>query len=369
MNHLVITEQDELEKFCEQLQDSRWLALDTEFIRERTYDSQLCLIQIADATRLACIDPLTLNSLEPLVILLDKPTILKVFHAANQDLEIFYRLNRQVPQPLFDTQIGAALLGYGDQIGYAALVKQLLHIDLDKSHTRTNWQQRPLKAKQIEYALNDVKYLAELYPLIRAQLEKKDRLDWVIEDSAQLINPALFQTNLAECWQQVKGANKLKRQQLNVLKHLAAWREQRAIDKNRPRRWILKDHILLELATQQPSHHDELTTIPDLEPRIAKEFGGTFLQLIQTALAESNQHWPENKHRAKPTATEAAILKQLNAILQNHAGTANLNANLICSRGDLYRLIRGERNLPLLRGWRLALAGKAILEELEQAQQ
>jgi ribonuclease D len=356
---------ESLQALCESLKGADWLALDTEFIREKTYYPRLCLIQIASDRTLACIDPLALDSLAPLYALFDDPAITKVFHAAGQDLEIFYYLRGQLPRPLFDTQLAAALLGHGEQIGYANLVKAVLDVELDKSHTRTDWARRPLQDQQVRYALDDVRYLRELYPRLRSALEKRGRLGWMQSDLERLTDPASYRVEPMDSWKRVKGINRLKRRQLNILKHLAAWREQQAVAGDKPRRWILSDDALLNLATQKPASAEELGHIRQLEPGTVKRHGDTLMGLIKQALSEPESEWPEYKISRKAGAAEEATADLLMAIVRLNAERHELSPGQLTTRGELIRLAQGERELALLRGWRRQLAGDDVLAFLD----
>lgn len=198
MQECYIETADELAVFCGKIAPSAWLALDTEFIREKTYYPQLCLLQISNGTVAACIDPLKLNSLEPLLEIIMNPAIVKIFHAGRQDLEIFHHQWQRVPGPVFDTQLAAALLGLGEQIGYANLVKQLLGVELSKSHTRADWSLRPLQEGQLRYALDDVVYLGRLYTELRTRLAEKDRLNWMTEEFEQLADNTTYAVDPAQ---------------------------------------------------------------------------------------------------------------------------------------------------------------------------
>ena len=234
MNALYVDTPQALTQLCKQLQHSPWFALDTEFIREKTFYPRLCLLQVANTQHLACIDVLALNDLSPLLDILYDPASTKVLHSAHQDLEIFYHLRGALPTPIFDTQLAATLLGLGEQIGYAALVKTLLKIDLDKSQTRTDWSCRPLDPAQLSYAADDVRYLGQIYQQQRQELEQRQRLDWLTEDFTALCDPARYRVDVDQAWQRIKGQQRLRGVQLAVLRTLAAWREQRASSLDRP---------------------------------------------------------------------------------------------------------------------------------------
>ena len=293
MIDLYLADQPALASFCAGLRGAAWLALDTEFIRERTYYPQLCLIQIVGPDgRIACVDPLALPSLNPLLDLLYDPAITKVLHAAYQDLEIFFHLRGAVPTPIFDTQRAAMTLGQGQQIGYAALVQQVLGVDLAKTHTRADWQRRPLVPEWLVYAADDVRYLPELYRRQQAALAE---LGWPValtEDLAALADPDRYRPQPLETWRRVRNHQRLRGVQLSVLRSLAAWREEQAIAHDRPRRWILGDSALVELARRLPETVAELQRIPGLPPTTRQHHGETLLARIATARLEPPEQWP-----------------------------------------------------------------------------
>ena len=205
-DYLLIDTAEDLENLCHQLQDAAWLAVDTEFLRESTYFPKLCLLQIATPQLTACIDALSISKIDVVLDLIYRKNIVKVMHAARQDLEIFYHLRGSLPQPVFDSQLAAPLLGHPEQMGYASLVEAFLGIHLSKAHTRTDWSQRPLSDAQLQYAADDVRYLAQLYPLLYAKLEQLDRLDWLADDFTALTDPVQYERPPEQAWLRVKGA-------------------------------------------------------------------------------------------------------------------------------------------------------------------
>ena len=293
-NILYLVDQPALIEFCNGLQQAPWLALDTEFIREQTYYPQLCLIQIASADQIACIDPLALPSLEPLLEVLYRPTITKVLHAAYQDLEIFYYLRGAVPTPIFDTQLAASALGYGSQVGYANLVQQMLGVELEKTYTRADWRQRPLPSAWLTYAANDVRYLRDLYQQQQVRLTTAHgaSLTKLTEACSALADPIRYQPQPLEAWRRVREHQRLHGVQRAVLRALAAWREEQAMRCDRPRRWILHDGPLLELARHMPDHADDLKKIHGLPPATLRRYGSLLLERMAAARAEPPEQWP-----------------------------------------------------------------------------
>ncbi len=360
-----IANRELLSALCRNLGDSAWLAIDTEFIRDKTYYPRLALIQIANTDSIYCIDPLEIEDLTPFFELIENQTIIKILHAAAQDLEIFFNLRERLPRSVFDTQIAASLLGLGEQIGYAALTKKLLGIELDKLHTRTDWFQRPLGEEQIRYAADDVRYLGQLYLLLSEKLKQLDRLNWMDSEQERLLNEQCYRPNLEYCWQRIKGAGKLKRRQLNILKHLAAWREQQAIQSNRPRRWILNDNVLLSLAIQQPADPDQLTAMRLQDYKLVERYTNELLEVIQVGQKEAEETWPVLHRAGKPSAQEDATVDLLMAVARLLAEEQQLSPGQLTSRSELLKFIRGERNLPLFNGWRQKIAGQTIRDTFE----
>lgn len=360
---LYIDDREQLEQLCRQLADSTVLALDTEFMRETTYFPRLCLLQVSNGEIDACIDPLALDDLGPFLELVYRDDILKIFHAGGQDLEILYHLTGGLPAPLFDTQLAAPLLGLPLQSGYAALLNALLGISLDKSHTRTDWSRRPLSPAQLSYACDDVRYLVPLYHEICARLGQSGRLAWLDDDFAELADPARLQTPDDAMWMKIKGAQRLRDGQLAVLQALAAWRERQARDRDRPRNRILRDDILLDLARLRPRSLAALEQIRGLGPQQIRQHGDTLLDLIAAA---ASAPVPERPQRGPQlSVAEEALSDCLMAVLRLCGERHDINPAVLANRRELERLVGGERDLPLLQGWRRHLAGNALLDYLD----
>lgn len=272
----------DLINFTRQIHSQSWIAIDTEFERVNTYYPELCLVQIHAGDKTVLIDPLAIDDLQPLHDILSDTSITKVFHSARQDLEVFYNQTKSVPEPVFDTQIAASLVGFDDQIGYANLVRQMLDIDLPKTETRTNWKQRPLTDKQKHYAADDVIHLATLYEKCRSLLQQQNKQDECEQRCEALLNTALYEPDPQLMWKKVRirDVSKLNSQQKQSLKKLAAWREQTARKANRPRKWIMKDHTLFELARDCPEDRDGLRKIRDLGDKTINRYSQQLLQLI-----------------------------------------------------------------------------------------
>jgi ribonuclease D len=360
----VITDTQSLAAACEALAAQPFVAVDTEFMRETTYYPKLCLLQAAAPGVDAVIDPLAPGlDLAPFLRLLDDTKITKVFHAARQDLEIFYHLNEQrLPGPLFDTQIAAMAAGHGDSIAYDALVSAVLKKRIDKSSRFTDWSRRPLSDDQIAYARADVTHLRDLYPLLVEDLNAAGRLDWVADEIESLRDPALYDTDPEIAWKRLK-VRRTGRDYLLTLQVAAAWRERTAQARNTPRGRVLKDDALYEIAEQRPrtpAAFDRLRAVP-------KGFGGSRLgaelaALIETALADTKTA-PQHYERAPPPPAGAGPTVELLKVLLRHLAEANNVApRLIASSAELEAIAASDTaDVPALEGWRREMFGERAL--------
>jgi ribonuclease D len=354
----------QLTDLCERLRGSSWVALDTEFMREKTYYAQFCLLQIANEDTIACIDPLALN-LDPLLDLIYDPAVVKVMHSARQDLELLYDLRHAVPHPLFDTQVAATVLGYGDQVGYGALVQGMFGVDLDKSHTRTDWSQRPLDPRQLSYAADDVRYLAQIYLRQRKELESNGRLAWLADDFAELTDEYKYINSPLSAWRRIRQANTLKGVQLAVLSAVAAWREERAKAVNKPRKWILSDDVLLELARHMPTDMERLARIRGLEAQTIKRSGGDIVALIVESKHLPKEQWPHLDAPLRLDAKQEALVDALMAVVRMRGMENAVSPATLTTRKELESLILGQKDVAILHGWRGALVGRDLLALLE----
>ena len=352
-----INDEASLAAFCDAIADSDWLTVDTEFLREKTYYPQLCLIQVANASHVACIDPIAIKDLSPLLTILYRPDITLVFHAARQDLELLYLLEGCLPSHVFDTQLAATALGYGDQIGYGNLVKQCLGVELEKAHSRADWSKRPLTDEQIAYAADDVIYLRDIYQLLLTQLQQKNRLHWLQSDIDTLCNTTTYEPILSDIWKKIKGSGRLKGIALVVLQQLAIWREQRAIDSNRPRRWILKDEVMLDLAKLMPTSKDKLSHIRGLEANTIDRFGSQLLAIVADAKTIPKSEWPTIKKPTILTPQQDAVVDSMMALLRHFCHEQAITPAAVASRKDIERVVSGETDIDLLTGWRDEVVG------------
>lgn len=355
-----------LDHACQQLAQNRCICVDTEFHRETTYYPKLALIQLADSQHTYCIDPLTIQNMQPLATLFANNNILKVFHAAWQDMEIFLHTFGALPAPIFDTQIAAALLGMGEQIGYAALIQEYLGEDIDKSQTRTDWLQRPLSDKQIEYAGGDVYYLCKVYPMLAEQLRTLQREDWLDEDFRALCNPQLYTPHPNDMWRKIKAHQKLRGVELAILQATAAWRESTAQQRDKPRKRIISDDALVDIARQKPSSAAQIFSLRSMQnTRFTQDDANTLIQCIEQARQLPQEAWPKLPKFRKLGTDEDALVDALTALLKQQAAVHKINPASIASRKQLEALVSGERDLPILQGWRMHHGGQILLDFLD----
>lgn len=358
MSPLWINTDTALAEACAGWQAREWIALDTEFVRIDTYHTRLCLVQVGDGETDACIDTLAIKDLSPLWALLQAPTVLKLLHSSSQDLEIFVELTGATGGPLFDTQIAATLLGYGDQIGYAALVERCLGATVDKSLSRTDWARRPLKPAEIAYAADDVRHLAALYPALREAVVACGRLDWLQADCAALTDPARYRTEPEDAWRRLKGLGRLDPAGQTRAAALAAWRERQAQQRNRPRRWIVEDAALYRIAERAPTSRAALEALDVLPPKTLERHGNALLETLQSAAER-----PAQRRMADELAGEdKARFKRLQAVVRETGEKLGLPAGFLAPRAELEALVREgiSAEVAVMRGWRGTLLGEAL---------
>ncbi|MBP8246740.1 MAG: ribonuclease D [Phenylobacterium sp.] len=359
-----ITTTAELAAYCDKIKGQPFVAVDTEFMRETTYWPKLCLIQAAAPNAECVIDPLAEGlDLEPFLEILRDESIEKVFHAARQDVEIFNNL-KAMPKPLFDTQVAGMAAGYGEQIAYDALVRQMLKIELDKSSRFTDWARRPLSEAQLTYALADVTHLAALYPMLKARLEKEGRLAWVHDEMQNLCDPAVYDVEPENAWKRLKPRRHTSKY-LAVYKAVAAWRERTAQQRDQPRGRILKDEAIDELATQAPTDAasiDRMRSVP--KGFSGSRFGPDLLDAIKEALKDPDAYAPvieRSKISASPAA--GAVVELLKVLLKARAEDSGVASKLIATVSDLEQIANDDNaKTAALVGWRREAFGEDALK-------
>ncbi len=359
-----ITTTAELAVFCHKLKGQPFVAVDTEFMRETTYWPKLCLIQAAAGSAEACIDPLAEGiDLEPFLEIMRDESILKVFHAARQDVEIFNNL-QAMPRPLFDTQVAGMAAGFGEQIAYDALVRQMLKIDLDKSSRFTDWARRPLSDNQLTYALADVTHLAALYPILQERLETDGRLGWVKDEMANLTDPGIYDVEPENAWKRLRP-RKHNAKYMAVYKAVAAWRERTAQTRDQPRGRILKDEAIDEIATQAPIDADQLDRLRSVPKGFSgSRFGPDLVAAVREALKNPEAYAPViERTRTAPSPAAGAVVELLKVLLKARAEEAGVASKLIATVSDLEQIANDdESDNAALKGWRREAFGEDALK-------
>jgi ribonuclease D len=362
---MIVTDSVELDTAVARLRDAPRLALDTEFMRERTYYPQLCLIQIASDSDCFLVDPLAGVQLDALFEVLTDRNKLKILHAARQDLEVLLQSDQRgaaaaLAVPVFDTQSAAALLGLAPQLGYAELVARRLGHSIDKGQTRTDWARRPLSPAQLAYAADDVRHLLELHTELERDLQNQGRADWLREDMTSIERISLYRTEPGDAWRRLKGLGRLRPRERALGRALAGWREQRAITCDRPRGWILADEALFAIATQQPRSTADLESIRSLPPAIIRKHGDDLLALVNSTL-NSPLGDEADTPATRPDASTLARAAAMSQIVRDEAARLQITPELLATRRDIEALAQGRTEVDVLRGWRRTIVGEQLL--------
>lgn len=359
----VISTTKDLARICRDLAEGDFVTVDTEFLRETTYWPKLCLIQVANPDHEIIIDPLSDGlDLEPFFALMADPGVVKVFHAARQDIEIFVEMSGNVPAPLFDTQIAAMVCGFGESIGYVNLVKTITNQSLDKSSRFTDWSQRPLTEKQLRYAIGDVTHLRDVYLALKSEIDTAGRGGWLAEEMTTLADVATYVTKPEEAWQRLKLRVKDRKALANLIE-LAAWREEAAQTQNIPRGRVLKDDALYDIANQSPKSVEDLGKLRSVHDGVARSGRGRdILNCLQRATQRDPKTLPPLPRGKPPTAEAQAILELLKVLLKSCAAEHRVAPKLIATTQDLEQIASGKDNgVAALSGWRKTLFGQHAL--------
>lgn len=353
----------ELASFCEEQATSAYIAVDTEFVRESTYYPQLCLIQVAGDHGEAAIDALAPGiDLSPFFALLEDERLLKVFHAGRQDLEIFYHLSGRVPHPVFDTQVAAMVLGFGDQVGYDVLIRKTLGEVIDKSSRFTDWAQRPLSDRQISYAMNDVIYLRPAYEILAKDLSEKERAAWLTEEMEVLTAESTYRADPEDAWRRLK-ARGLKPRHVAVLQKVAAWREREAQRRNTVRNRVLRDDTVLDIAGSAPRDANALGRIRGFpKSQIERGFGDAVLSAVEEAFEIPNDALPRPKRREAPAPGVGPLSDLLKVLLKARCEQAGVAPRMVANSDDIERIAaEDEPDVDALKGWRREIFGEDAL--------
>ncbi len=351
---------DQIDRLSEKLQSETRIGVDTEFMRERTYFAQLCLLQIATSDHIYCVDPLADRDLDAFWASLAGSEW--VVHSARQDIEVIYQATERMPASIFDTQVAAGLLGFQPQIGYGSLVNELFDIELPKSHTRADWSKRPLPDAYLEYAAEDVEYLLPAWEQLAERLDAKGRLEWAAADSSLLLDPDLYDVNPAGAVSRLKGARNLRGTRRAVAAALATWREEEALNRNRPRQWILRDNIIINIANAVPSSTSALTRVDEMPAKLVARAGKDIVRVVDEASRNGSGYQPPRP----PDEGQKNLLKRMQGVVKECAAELGIAAETIASRKELSgAIIDGKHESRVFGGWRKALIGDRLAELLE----
>ena len=356
-----IDSDEKLAAICTSLAQASYCAIDTEFIREKTYYPILALIQIATEQHQACIDPLAINDFSPLLKLLSNESLLKVFHSSSQDLEILFQKFDTLPVPVFDTQVAAAVLGYNHQISYADLVHQITGVRLEKKHTRADWSRRPLSEDELDYAMDDVRYLLPVYTQLRDELESSKRGSWIDKDLRAMSIADNYRVDMSSLWKRLKGANKLKGVKLQIASELCQWRETVAQQRDKPRRWITKDDVLVDIARRVPQNLEELSEIRDLGEKMVERHGQHLLEIVAHAQTVDAAQWPQTDKVKVLSVGQLALGDCLMALCRVIADENKIALASLATRKDIDSLIINQKTSKLSQGWRFTMVGEQLL--------
>lgn len=361
MNYLIEEQAqlDELAPLVETLsKTSGVVAVDTEFLREKTYNAKLCLLQLGIGEDQYCVDVLAIKDLSLLKALFADEHVLKLLHAARQDMEVIYQTLEVLPKPIFDTQLAAAFCGSDMQIGYGGLVQEALGVELPKSQSRTDWTRRPLTDKQIEYAGDDVAYLERLYKIALDDLTKANKLDWYAAEIDTYYEVDKYQVDPALAYKRLSGGG-LRIKQQYILKALAQWREATAQKRNIPRTWVLRDDKLYDLATRAPKTQDQVIEMGIFGPKSVGYLAPKVIELIKSVHVGDERIW----HKVDPLSKNekqicSAMMKQVASYAEQH----KVAQALLGTRKDIEHLYRHRSSKKLLKGWREPLIGRPLIE-------
>jgi ribonuclease D len=350
----------EVEEFCRELADEDYITIDTEFMRDRTFWPKLCLVQLAGKDRYAAIDPLAPGiDLQPLFDLMADSSVIKVFHACRQDVEIFYHLTGRTPSPIFDTQLAAMVLGYGDEIGYENLVSQIAKAQIDKSSRFTDWSHRPLSEKQLSYALADVTHLRVIYEHLSSELETAGRLDWAKEELSDLTSTDTYAQPPELAWKRVKIRSKDPRF-LAIVQALAAWREEEAQSRDLPRNRIIRDDLLMEIAANRPTSPEAVLNIRRIS--VDKKSAAGIAGAVQSALDLPKNELPKIKKPQRLPRGIGPIVDLLRVLLKYQCEEHQVAQRLVATTNDLEAIAASDHaDVRALRGWRFDIFGQAAL--------
>ncbi len=351
-----------LRAFCERAASSHVLAVDTEFLREKSYYPKLCLIQLGTHGETVAVDPFAIRDLSPLRDLFEDGSITKIFHACSQDLEVIHHVLDCAVAPLFDTQVAASFLGLRQQVNYGALVEAYAHVHLPKGESLTDWSLRPLDERQLAYAEDDVRYLPGIYDAMIAELVEKDRLSWVLPEMEHLLDGVATSRDPRNAFVRLKRVTSLTRRQLGVAREVCAWRERLAARRDVPRKWVLSDEVCLEICKRMPSDETSLRRIRQTEQLSARD-AKAVLSAIEEAESLAPDELPRIERHERPTQAQESIIDLMYALLRIISARTGVATQVIATRDDLLDFIVSRESSRLSSSWRYEVAGR-YLEKL-----
>lgn len=361
---MYITNTAQLEEFCAHAQQESVVAVDTEFLREKTYYPKLCLIQVGTKTRKCAIDPFYVEDMSSLKELFENPNIVKVFHACSQDLEILMHALDCTVNPVFDTQVAAAFLGYRMQIGYSSLVASFTGVQLPKAESLTDWSHRPLDAAQLKYAEDDVEYLPGIYEEMMRQLVDKDRLSWLNPEMSEVSDPSRFISDPRHAYRKLKRSNSLSRRQLAVAREVCEWRELEAMRRDVPRKWIVSDEVVVEICKRVPKNAQRLMRI-----RTTSKLSNKDVEAILAAAKRgqecSEEDYPEIKRKSRLSPETESVVDLMYSVLRIVSQREGIASQMIATRDDLQDFLTKPKVSKLREGWRYEIVGKHLAELLD----
>lgn len=361
---MYISTSDELSAFCERIGNERVIAVDTEFLRERTYYPKLCLVQVGTSTEIGAIDPILIEDLSPLASIFADDRVTKVFHACGQDLEVILDGMGVTCASVFDTQVAAAFLGMRQQVSYASLVEAYAGVRLPKAESLTDWSRRPLDPEQLTYAEDDVRYLPAIYDRMMEQLVEKDRLAWVQPEMAEVTDPSHMHRDPREAYLRLKRSGSLTRRQLAIAREVCAWREQTAADHDVPRKWVLSDEVVVEVCKRAPRSRERLRKIRGTD-QLGEKDVRDLLDAVRVGEEVPGSACPQQERHSHPSAELESVVDLMVALVRIVSEKSGIATQLIATRDDLVEFAQDRSKSRLATGWRHELAGKQLESLLE----
>ncbi|MBM6774050.1 ribonuclease D [Olsenella profusa] len=356
---MYLSTSEELAAFCERASTCKVLAVDTEFLREKTYYPKLCLVQVAAGDDIAAVDPLRVEDLSPLAALFQDPDVTKVFHACSQDLEVLLDGMGVVCAPVFDTQVAAAFLGMRQQVSYGSLVEAYCGVHLPKAESLTDWSRRPLDPEQLAYAEDDVRYLPGIYERMISDLTRRDRLSWVGPEMAELVDVSRLRRDPAEAYLRLRRSGSLTRRQLALAREVCAWRERAAAERDVPRKWVLSDEVVVEVCKRAPASLERLRRVRGTEQLSERDARGV-LAAVERGRACPADQCPKVVRHVRPSPETEGVIDLMYAVLRLVSEKSGVAAQLIATRDDLLEFLQARDTSRLASGWRWELAGSTL---------